>query len=71
MPKAVVPWTSYRNYVNTTGTVRRAQEGAYDDGRTWVTFRDVDNLQTWEYRTQIFDASHNLLATEPDEGWII
>lgn len=64
-------WSSYRNYLNLTGDVRRAQEGTFDDGRSWVTFYDIDNTQTWEYQTMLFDVNHVLVSTNLDQGWLI
>lgn len=64
-------WSSYRNYLTGDGSVRYAQEGTFDDGRTWVTTRDVNNTQSWEFQTQIFDANHNLIQTDLDKGWLI
>lgn len=53
-------WTKYADLYD-RNWVRTAQEGVFDDGRTWRTEFDAANRHDWSSRTEIFDADGKLL----------
>lgn len=68
---AATVWTTYRNYVLADGVTRRAQEGTFDDGTRWATFKDLAGTESWEFQTNYYNAAGVITSTVFDQGWII